>query len=314
MEQIRVGLVGCGRLAERGWLPAIEAVEGVVLTALADPDPARRAIGPPSVRRFADAAALVRAADVHALVLATPAGGHLTDARVAATAGLPCLVEKPPAADLAGAVELTELDPAPWIGFNRRFDPAVASLHDRVPNTGVLEIRLRLRYRRRSWAPHEVRDDVLLDLGPHAIDLGRWLAGAEIARVRAGQLTPRRAQLELELGPGRGWVTAECANDRPWRESVEVRNEEGELGRVTAGGLLRGLVSRVRPPREHPLLASLSRELRCFAAAVRGEPSGPLATAQDGAAVMAAIEAVRASAAGGGAWKAPAVRDPLRTR
>ena len=48
----------------------------------------------------------------------------------------------------------------------------------------------------------------------------------------------------------------------------------------------------------------LSRQSsQSFAAAVRGERPAELATARDGVAVMAAIEAARRSAANGGGWE-----------
>jgi predicted dehydrogenase len=311
-DAIRIGLVGCGRLAERGWLPAIAATDGVELVAVADRDGTRRALAPPSAARFRDAAELVAAENVDALVVATPASHHLAHARVAAEARVPCLVEKPPAADLADAIRIAELDPAPWIGFNRRFEPAIAALRAAIPASGRLDIQVGLRYRRRGWSPHEVRDDALLDLGPHAIDLGRWLSGAEIVRVRAGRLAPHSARFELELDRDRGSVSVECATDRPWRERLAVGVEGGHaVGRVAAGGLVRGVGERLRPPAQHPLVASLSRELVCFAAAVRGEPDDPIATARDGVAVMAGVEGARLSASARGAWTPVPAPEPL---
>ena len=39
---VRIGLVGCGRLAELGYIPALARVHGAQLVAVADPDPIRR--------------------------------------------------------------------------------------------------------------------------------------------------------------------------------------------------------------------------------------------------------------------------------
>ena len=39
---VRIGLVGCGRLAELGYIPALARVQGAELVAVADPDPIRR--------------------------------------------------------------------------------------------------------------------------------------------------------------------------------------------------------------------------------------------------------------------------------
>ena len=82
---------------------------------------------------------------------------------------------------------------------------------------------------------------------------------------------------------------------------------QGETGRriarVSTGGLTAAITGRLRPPSEHPLVASLAAELESFAAAARGERRAELATARDGVAVMAAIEAARRSAANGGGWE-----------
>jgi myo-inositol 2-dehydrogenase / D-chiro-inositol 1-dehydrogenase len=301
---VRVGLAGCGRLAQRGWLPAFERVEGVRLTAMADPEPRRCRSGEAGVRKHASAAELIDAGGIDALILATPAHAHLADARRAATAGLPCLVEKPPAPDLRGALELASLEPSPAMGFNRRFAPGLQALHGAVPSAGPLRLELRLHYRQRSWSAYTVEDEALIDLGPHLIDLVRWLTAADIGAVRARRLTPQRVQLELRLGGDRGTASVDCATDRVYREVVAVYDRRGRhIARVATGGRVGALAGRLRPPADHPLVESLAPELERFTVAVRGGPAGPLATARDGVAVMAAIEAARRSGAAGGGWE-----------
>ena len=41
-DELRIGLIGGGRLAERGYLPALRAAHGVRLAALAELDRGRR--------------------------------------------------------------------------------------------------------------------------------------------------------------------------------------------------------------------------------------------------------------------------------
>ena len=125
---LRIGLVGCGRLAELGYVPAFSRAEEVVLAAVADPVAGRRdrIAGMAAARgvrptSHAGAGELLAASDVEALVIASPPVEHLRQAQLAAGAGLPTLVEKPPALAGAGAEQLAALRPAPWIGFNRRF-------------------------------------------------------------------------------------------------------------------------------------------------------------------------------------------------
>jgi myo-inositol 2-dehydrogenase/D-chiro-inositol 1-dehydrogenase len=266
------------------------------LVAVADSDPRRCAALAPGVAAYPSVDALIAAGDVDAVVVATPAAAHVPAARAVARAGLPALVEKPPAPDADGARELAALRPAPWIGFNRRFLPAVAALRGREP----AHLRVVVHYRRASWQSVEVHDDALLDLGPHAIDLVHWI-GSPVRRVRTTALSHDRCELELELE--RGTASVSCATDRIHRELVEARDASGSLvARDARGGVARAIVARLRPPTEHALVDSLAAELEALCAAVRGGDPGALATAEDGVAAMAAVDAARRSR---GVWVVP---------
>ncbi|MGH3822978.1 MAG: Gfo/Idh/MocA family protein, partial [Pseudonocardiaceae bacterium] len=224
MSELRIGLVGAGRLAEVGYLPALRAAGGMRLVGLAESDPTRRvrvAALAGGVPAFPDAAALLAELRLDGLVLATPASTHLADARSAATAGVAVLVEKPPAADRRQAAKLAALTPAPWIGFNRRFDPGIEALRAATPADEPVGVFLELEYRRRAWGAHMVTDDALLDLGPHLIDLARWITAAEVTDVRHAAVSPERAEFDLALGMARARIR--CATNRPHREHVEVR-------------------------------------------------------------------------------------------
>lgn len=324
-DPLAIGLVGCGRLAQAGYLPALAAARGVRLAAVADPDPARRdavaagarrgaagtvpAVGGGGVPAFSTLEELLEGARVDAVVLATPAPTHLADARLAAQAHVATLVEKPPAQDAGHAGALAELDPAPWIAFNRRFGAGqraaraalaqrAAGDHGAGPGRHV-ELRVELRYRRASWAAHTVGDEALLDLGPHLVDLAGWLADRQVTGVRAATLSHERAELELELEQGS--ATVRCAADQPHRELIEAHGSAGELlARHDEGGLAAGLLARLTARgRPHPLVASLTAQLEAFARAVGGAPEPDLATAAEGHAVMAVLDAARACAAGG---------------
>ncbi|PVZ04247.1 Gfo/Idh/MocA family oxidoreductase [Actinomycetospora cinnamomea] len=306
---VRLALIGAGRLAEVGYVPALEAAAGATLVGLADPDPARRravaalAGGEPTVPTAAGAAELLAALDAagagpDGLVLATPAAAHLADARVAAAAGLPALVEKPPAPDRAGAAELAALAPAPRIAFNRRFETGTEELRSATPPGEPVRLSLEIGYRRAGWGAHAVADDALLDLGPHLVDLARWITRAEVTDVVAATVTPERAEFELALGAARAHIR--CATDRPYRERVEVRGPDGRrLARRRRGGLVAAVGGRLAPSSgPHPLVASLTAQVEAFARIVRGDPEPTLGRAADGLAVMTTIDAVRACADG----------------
>jgi len=302
VDEVRLGLVGCGRIAERGYVPAAGRAAGVRLTAVADTELGRCARAAPGVRDFGSAEELLAAGGVDAVVVATPVGSHLALARLAAAAGLRALVEKPPGVDAVEAAELAALVPAPSIGFNRRFDPALERLRASLPMSGHLDLWLTIRYRRSLWAPYDVRDDALLDLGPHVVDLARGFGG-EVTRVRALELSERRAALELDLERGHARVFG--ATDRAYREVFEARVDGRPSGRYVCGGVAAAVRTRLRSRHAHPLVRSLAAQLESFADVVRSGDSERLATAADGVAAMVVLDAARASArAGDGSWRA----------
>ncbi|MGV3759412.1 MAG: Gfo/Idh/MocA family protein, partial [Actinomycetota bacterium] len=292
----RLGLVGAGRLAEVGYLPALADVPELRLVAVADPDRAQAEAvaraGGSSVAAFAQVEELVASGEVDAVIVASPPAHHRAGAEAVAAAGLPALVEKPPATDLPGAQALARLRPAPWIAFNRRFDPGLRALRQRLPRQGLLELDLRLAYRRASWSPRVVDDDVLLDLGPHVVDLAQWLTGAPVEAVSA-DLSPTRARLHLAGDRLTATVALTCEGLH--HEAVSVRTGGRRIRGHRAGGPIglvtgRDAAARGRP---HPLVTSLAEQLRAFAAAVRGEPAPDLAVAAEGVAGMAVLDAAR---------------------
>ncbi|HEX5989977.1 MAG TPA: Gfo/Idh/MocA family oxidoreductase, partial [Solirubrobacterales bacterium] len=261
---MRLGIAGCGRIAERGYIPAAMAAEDVTIAAFADPNRGRLdgclrlwREGGGEARGFPGLGELLAAEPVDLLVVAVPLDLHLPLAEEAAAAGVRSLVEKPPAPDLAGAIRLASLEPEPVLAFNRRFLQG-AELRDSIPAEGWLELDLELRFQQGAWGAHEVRDEALLDAGIHLVDLACYLSGATPIAVRQAQVAPRRAAFELELSRGRARI--ECATDRSHREVVSVRDRSGrQLARWAWGGLrsrLGGLAGK-----RDPLVLSIQRQL-----------------------------------------------------
>jgi len=314
---MRLGIAGCGRIAERGYVPAVLGAEGIAIAGFADPDAERRRQcaelwgrgGGGDAPAFAGAAELLAAVPIDLLVVAAPAAHHVALAEAAAAAGVRSLVEKPPAPDLDRAQRLVALDPQPWVAFNRRFLQG-HELRGAIPAEGWVELELELRFRRGDWGAHQADDEALLDAGLHLIDLACHLSGAAPIAVRQARIAPERACLELELARGRARIA--CATDRGHREVVAVRDRAGKLlARSSWGGLRTRLSSLIGRP--DPLILSLQRQLEAAGAVgvspveppqsflQRGHPHRPLATAQDGIATMAVVEAARRSAALDGA-------------
>lgn len=181
------------------------------------------------------------------------------------------------------------------MAFNRRYEPGLMNLKQSLPDGQGLLLRLDLHYRRTTWSPFDMRDDALLDLGPHLIDLARWLTGSEVRSARTHSLDEQHARFELELTGGRADVA--CSINRPYRERIEVSDADGRCrASYRRGGIVRGILARLSPRRENPLVSSLVGQLEALGEAVRGGSRGRLASAADGVAVMSVIEAVRGSA------------------
>jgi predicted dehydrogenase len=297
---LSLAIAGCGRISERGYLPALRHVPEWDLVAVADPDAERRAClasGSSQPRQYGSVAEMVASERLDGVVVASPPECHVEHAEAAARAGALVLVEKPPGRGPEDARRLAELDRV-RIGFNRRFSH-LRALEGRVPS-GPLDLSLRISYRRSSWRPHQVRDDALSDLGPHLADLAGCLLGGSIERVRADSVAERGARVVLD-GPG-GRAALRCDTDAPWVERIEVRDSRGRIAaRSVHGGLVRGATARLRRG-EHPLVESLAAQLRALARVAHGEDAPTLARPGDGERAMLALEAARRSAAAGGEW------------
>lgn len=311
---MRLGLVGCGRLAERGYVPAAQLAAGVQIVAVSDPVRERRALigdrlGASVHARLGE---LLASTELDGVVVCASSEQHEEVAAAVAQAGLRALVEKPPAPDGAGALRIAALTPAPWIGFNRRFDQGL-DLAGRVPPEGELEVRLVLHHPRKRWRPVTGGDDALLDIGPHLVDLALYLTQALPIAVRA---QAARERAGIELASSRGRISIECAADLRHSELVEIHDARGRrLARAERGGRTRAVVARLRP-RGTPLVRSLVAQLEAYGRALHGVDAGPLATAGEGAAVMRVLDAARRSDAIGGetvAVEGVTLRD-VRTR
>jgi predicted dehydrogenase len=127
---LRLGVIGCGRIAQVAHLPAIAKEPTVRLVAVADPSPTLatevgRRYG---VTGYTDVADMLRE-PMDAVLVAAPDRFHLSLARQALEAGKHVLVEKPAAIDSVDAAELTRLASEHHrklqIGAMRRHDPGI---------------------------------------------------------------------------------------------------------------------------------------------------------------------------------------------
>ncbi|MDX1531773.1 MAG: Gfo/Idh/MocA family oxidoreductase, partial [Rhodothermales bacterium] len=139
MHDLPIGLIGCGRVAQRIHLRALRALRGVRVVALAEPDPERRRQASrlvPEAAPFADHESLLATSGAEAVVVSAPPPLHAAIAQAALEAGRHVYLEKP------GATSLTEADAvvAAWrrsglvatVGLNFRSHPLYAALRDGI--------------------------------------------------------------------------------------------------------------------------------------------------------------------------------------
>jgi myo-inositol 2-dehydrogenase/D-chiro-inositol 1-dehydrogenase len=191
---VRIGVIGVGRIGRMHAQLLAHQVSGAALDAVYDAyEPTARGVsaelGVPAAAsvdeifdRELDAVAICSSADTHA---------ELTVA--AAQAGKAIFCEKPVSlhlADLDHALGVVQAAGVPFqIGFNRRFDPAHASVREAVVSGMVGDPHL-VRISSRDPAPPPIEyigtsGGIFLDMTIHDFDMARFLTGTEVVEVFA---------------------------------------------------------------------------------------------------------------------------------
>lgn len=210
-RRLRTAIVGVGGI---GYLHAqtVSQYEGSELVAVVDASSDRaeevgRLLGTPSFTSLDD---MLAAAPVEAVIVAVPDTAHVTVAGRLLEAGIPVMLEKPIAANVADARRLAGISLQTgsrlFIGHTLRFDARYVAAHDAVQCGDIgtplhfLAGRETIRSRRdlvkrTSSAP--------FDLGVHDIDAVQWITGKRIVEVSAF------GTAESDGGPSRH-VVASC--------------------------------------------------------------------------------------------------------
>lgn len=335
-DPLRLGLIGCGWIAEIAHLPTLSASPRATLAAVAEPSPERRAWVRQHLpaTRILDLDALLADDGIEAVVVAVPSAHHGEVAEAAFAAGKHVYVEKPLAVGLPAGQRVV----AAWersgrvgmVGYNFRRSRAVASAVDVVRNGEIGRLQevqtafLWAADRIEGWrADPEQGGGALLDLASHHFDLLRTLTAEQIRSVRCSPRSVRTPEdsvsVELTLeGGARAQVMASYVT------GVQVNRLElfGDTGSLLVDLLdpvpnpvLRkpGPGARVRralrsagrlhprrllhPPGGEPTFGTSLEAF--FVAAQRNEQCAP--TPRDGLEALAVAEAARRSAARDGA-------------
>lgn len=196
MDAFRWGIVGPGRIA-RQFAAAIAAVPDAELVAVAGRDAARaRAfaadLGIP--RAYGDPAALLAAADVDAVYVATPHHAHAEWVRRCLLAGKPVLCEKPLTVNAAQAAELVALAHARGVFLMEamwtRLLPAWQQVRQWLRAGAIGEVRVLASsfgtvlegQPHDRWLDPAQAGGALLDIGIYNLSLSQWVLEREPER------------------------------------------------------------------------------------------------------------------------------------
>lgn len=210
-DPLRIAVVGCGAVAERFHLPAIQRVSGVTLSALVERDSYQlRRLGRkyPGARLIRDIEELPT--DTDAAIVAVPNGMHAQITISLLRKEIHVLCEKPMATTVEACEEMVqaskETGSALMIGHHKRFMPSVRKAKDLLDEgrlgrisriTGSIGLLRTWRSRTNFHLDHALAGGgVLIDNGVHLIDLVRWLLGR--MDVLSCRLVPEGAAVEEE--------------------------------------------------------------------------------------------------------------------
>ncbi len=318
---LRIGIIGVGRIGRMHAELLAHQVPGAAVGAVFDAyEPAAHDVatelGVPtagSVREIFDS-------ELDAVAICSSSDTHVDLLIAAAQAGKAVFCEKPLSLDLAEvdrALRAIDIAGVPFqIGFNRRFDPAHASVRDAVASGAVGEPHLvRISSRDPEPPPLEyVRTSggLFLDMMIHDFDMARYVTGTEVVEVFARgavRVEPSFAEVGdidtalVTLVHEDGCLTAIDNSRRAaygFDQRVEVFGSAGMAvseNPLAHTGTVFTAAGADRPPLPHffleRYLPSYIREWEAFVEAVAGGVNPPVSTSDARAPLLIGLAALR---------------------
>jgi myo-inositol 2-dehydrogenase / D-chiro-inositol 1-dehydrogenase len=302
---LRIGVVGLGIMGAGHLRTLVADVPRAQVVAVCDVDIARaRLVAGDGVRVYEDPVALIRSAEVGAVLVASSDATHADLVLACLDAGKPVLCEKPLATTGAASLAITEAEAAlgrrlVQVGFMRRFDPRYAAVKRDLDDGRVgRPLLLHCAHRNAAVPPTYTSEMLITSSGTHEFDVARWLTGEEI--VGATVLTPRATSLaangmrdpQFLILETEGGVIVDVEVFVNARYGYDIRCElVGETGTLMLEpAVTPGFLERFADAYRHELIDWVD-------AVADGGPRGP--TAWDGYAASAVADACLESLASG---------------
>lgn len=236
-RNIRVGIVGCGGIAQSQHIPGYLRTENVEIAALCDVNESLLATVGEQLgitQLLTDYRTLVSLPELDAIDICTAPDSHFPIAQAALEAGKHLFCEKPLALSYPHARQLYETAQAAGvitgIGFVHRVTPAARLAHQLVSSGALGEIYSAMAIFSAGGANYAAQpmrwrnqksvagSGALFDLGSHMIDMVRWWLGQEFTSVTA--------QTRIVV-PQRRWPNGEMATVDTDDTSTMLANFEG---------------------------------------------------------------------------------------
>ena len=228
MKKIRVGIVGCGGIANGKHLPSLSKLEDVELAAFCDILPERAqnacdAYGCDGARVYADYRELVALTDLDVVHVLTPNVSHAEITIAALEAGKHVMCEKPMAKTAAQAREMLAAQRRTGkllsIGYNGRSDASNMAARELVEQGALGDIYYtRAQALRRRGVPcwgvflnREAQGGgPLIDIATHSVDRVMWLTNNYDVESVTGRVFQKLGKAPLSANePGFGTWTAD---------------------------------------------------------------------------------------------------------
>jgi predicted dehydrogenase len=253
MEPVKLGIIGLGNMGTAHANSILAGkVPGLQLAAVCDTN-ADRLAAFPTVPGFSEAAALIAAPEVEAVLVATPHYDHTTLGIATMAAGKHLLVEKPISVHKADCQKLIAAHRDPHVVFaamfNQRTDPHYIKLKQLITDGELGEIRRVVwiitdwfrtcqYYASGGWRAtwRGEGGGVLLNQCPHQLDLWQWLFGMP-DKLRAFCDIGRYHDIEveddvtcyMEYANGMKGTFITTTGETPGTNRLEVTGERGRI-------------------------------------------------------------------------------------
>ena len=216
LSVLKVGVMGCGYIAQSVHLPILTRLPGVQLVALAEANPERlkkAILFAPKAVPYSHYKKLLERDEVEAVVICLPNDLHAEAAIASLELGKHLYLEKPLATTLVEGQKILnawqKMGTVGMVGFNFRFHPLYKAARQAIRSGRIgdlVSVRSVFSTAMQYLDPGEQSPQtrsLLLDLASHHVDLIQYFLGQEVQNVWASVRSPEdAATLELQFTTG----------------------------------------------------------------------------------------------------------------